>query len=119
VVDDEPLVLSTIRRTLEVSGYAVACARNLDEAVNVLKERIDDVDVAIVDLTIDEEGAPPVVAALRQIKEGLPVLLISGYPLDEHSDVMQAARADGFISKPFRPEELERVIRRVTTTADH
>ncbi len=119
IVDDEPMVLSTIRRTLESAGYRVACASNADEAVRVLREQVEDVDLAIVDLTIGDQGAPPVVAALRQVKQALPVLLISGYPLDEHSEELRAAGANGFVSKPFRADDLERVIRRVLTTIDH
>lgn len=118
IVDDEPMVLSTMRRTLESSGYRVACALTVDEAIRVLQDQVEDMDVAIVDLTIGDRGAPPVVAALRQIKQGLPVLLISGYPLDEHSEELRAAGANGFVSKPFRADELDRVIQRVLTTVD-
>ncbi len=118
IVDDEPMVLSTVRRTLESSGYRVACASNVDDAVCILQNQAETVDVAIVDLTIGERGAPPVVAALRQIKRALPVLLISGYPLDEHSEELRAAGANGFVSKPFRSDDLERVIQRVLTTVD-
>ncbi len=113
IVDDEPMVLSTMRRSLESSGYQVVCASNGDEAVHTLRDRAADIDLAIVDLTIGDRGAPPVVAALRQIKDALPVLLISGYPLDAHSEELRASGANGFVSKPFRSGDLERVIQRV------
>jgi YesN/AraC family two-component response regulator len=52
------------------------------------------------------------IAALKEQYPELPVVLISGFALGDAEDQAAAGRADGFLAKPFRMEDIKRVLER-------
>jgi two-component system, cell cycle sensor histidine kinase and response regulator CckA len=109
VVDDEPYVRETVRRTLELAGYTVICAAGSDEALQLFQSLGRQIELAIVDLTMPGESGADVVRRLRHYDPRLKVIASSGYPEAEVRAQFGAAM-DGFLPKPYRSDRLREIV---------
>ena len=106
VIDDDPLVLSTIGKVLTLMGYGVIVAQSVSQALDIARTTEEDVDLALLDLTIPGLPVERVVADLKKSRPQLRVLLTSGHPLGDTARRVLSAGADGFIQKPFALDKL-------------
>lgn len=104
-VDDEPALLSAMKRVLERAGHKVVCATTGDAAVSAFGGQ--GFDVAVVDYHIPEPDGLEVLKRLREVHPACVRVLASGR-LD--LPVVVEAVNDGEVSwvlgKPFMPQEL-------------
>jgi two-component system response regulator MprA len=103
VVDDDPRMLSMMRRVLEVDGYAVTVAHEGDEALEVLRR--DAIDLVILDVMLPGADGFEVCRQLRR-ESLVPVLMLTAK--DEPKDKVTGldVGADDYVVKPFDPSEL-------------
>lgn len=106
VVDDEEAVRNLTRSVLERSGYEVLLAADGAGAIEVFRAHRDRIAVVLLDQTMPEMSGPEALAAIRAIAPQVPVWLTSGYGRPEDVAGGPAALADGFLAKPFSPEEV-------------
>jgi len=104
VVDDEPLVRSTIVDALEEHGYvAVGVASAVEaEAWAIAAPKLD---LVLTDVVMPKTTGPELVARLRSVRPELRVLYMSGYT-GGNTDVADA----DVLAKPFDHAELTRRI---------
>lgn len=103
VVDDDPDLLGMMKRTLERGGFTVAARseppdwKDLEEAAPA---------VVFMDIRLGKADGTQACAAIKGNKRsaGLPVILISGE--DQLDKRARSCRADGYLSKPFKPQLL-------------
>ena len=106
LVEDEPLLLKTMRRMLEQYGHRVLAASNsIDALAHATEER--DIDLVVTDLALPGMKGSELVKRLRLSRPGLRVLYTSGW--DPASSGVTLARdgSEAFLSKPFTAAELE------------
>jgi two-component system, OmpR family, response regulator MprA len=103
VVDDDPRILSMMRRVLEVDGYAVAVAPDGAEAMDILRR--DDTDLVILDVMLPGSDGFEVCRMIRR-ESGVPILMLTAR--DESIDKVTGldVGADDYVVKPFNPDEL-------------
>ncbi|HYW87694.1 MAG TPA: response regulator transcription factor [Chloroflexota bacterium] len=103
VVDDDPRILSMMRRVLEVDGYVVAVAPDGAEAMDIL--RSDDTDLVILDVMLPGSDGFEVCRMIRR-ESGVPILMLTAR--DESIDKVTGldVGADDYVVKPFNPDEL-------------
>ena len=104
VIDDEDLVRDVVARMVEDLGYAALTAADGAAGLELVAHR--NVDAVLVDLTMPNMSGADVIAALRERRPGLPVVLCSGYDRDGRGPV----KADAYLPKPFRIDALERML---------
>ena len=116
LMDDDEGVRFIASRTLEHMGYAVDCAEDGPEAIELHRRAVESgvpYLAVILDLTIPGGmGGAKVLEKLRELQPEVKAFVSSGYPDDP---VMRNAAAHGFcgaLSKPFRYEDVERVMTR-------
>ena len=100
VVDDEPLVLSSIQRALERVGYEVVTASNRDEFITALQEH--GYSLVILDLHMDDLSRGEIISMARKNDSSVRFLVISGS--DQVTDMP-------YIQKPFRISELREKVK--------
>jgi PAS domain S-box-containing protein len=111
VLDDEALVRSAVGRPLRALGYRVLEAGDAEEALRAVAGEPDKkVDLLVTDLVLPGVGGPEVVASLRDLLPGLPVLFVSGYS-DRVLELERFGPRAGFLAKPFTSSELTRRVR--------
>jgi signal transduction histidine kinase len=114
VVEDEPAVRDIAARTLKLAGYRVLTATDSIDAVAVLHQHGNDIDLVVSDLVMPGGGGPAVVNAVTRLAPRARLLLTSGYP----SRPSQAATPDELtgiplLQKPWTPSELQSTARRI------
>ncbi len=111
IVDDDQIVLDSCRRILMAEGYEVYLVRNADKVQEVLENNT--FDLLILDVKMPAYDGMDL---MRQIKDkwpGLPIILMSGYSTPETMVKGVQRGAAQFIAKPFTPEELIAIVRKV------
>ncbi|MBK8180864.1 MAG: response regulator [Planctomycetes bacterium] len=111
VVDDEHGVRDFLNTALAARGHRLAVAADLDSALAALETLPDSRrTVALVDLTLPVHDGRAVVAALRQRRPALPVVLMSGHSAQHLAEAAASLQVSGAISKPFVTAQLENAL---------
>jgi DNA-binding NtrC family response regulator len=104
VVDDEPAILTTLKKALELEGYAVDVAGGVAIADEKLKKR--SYDLCLFDVSLPDGNGLDLLARLRDAKSDTPVIVMSG-----HATIDTAVRATklgalNFLEKPVNTDAL-------------
>jgi DNA-binding response OmpR family regulator len=110
LVEDDQTMVSLLSTLLDLEGYLVKIPNknNMDGLLNAfLKERPQ---IALVDVNLRQGNGLDLVREIRREPEIMStrILMCSGFNLRE--ECIQAG-ADGFILKPFMPDDLITLIR--------
>jgi CheY-like chemotaxis protein len=109
VVDDDPLVAAATAMMLEDLGHSALVAASAEEALGRLA-RDPEVDLVLTDHAMAGMTGLDLAERLRIERPDLPVALATGY-----AEVAPAA--SGWLprlNKPYRQEELDALVRRLT-----
>ena len=106
IVDDDERVREYVRVNLEMEGYAVREAGSADEGLGVLEEVSP--DLILLDVMMPEVDGWEM---LRRVQErhgvgAIPVVMFSGKVNEQSVDEATARGAQGFVGKPFDPQQL-------------
>ncbi len=112
-VDDEPIQLQCIRSGLRTEGHQVIPARSVEEALKQLNDSPDQIDLILTDYIMAGASGLDLLKAVREKNRSIPFILMTAY--GERELVVEALKnnCDGFIDKPFSPEQLLAEIERV------
>jgi PAS domain S-box-containing protein len=110
VADDEDDVREVMSAMLRSFGYRVIEARNGVEAVELFRERHNDISLVVLDLMMPWMTGDRALSEMRRICPWVPALLASGYDESDRMREIVAEGFKGFIQKPFRRQELGRKI---------
>ena len=114
VVDDSETVRQVLQLTLSNSGYNVVEAVDGAEALEKLAD-MKSVDMIVTDLNM------PNIDGLQLIKEiraagnhrFTPIVMLTTESSEEKKQAGREAGASGWIVKPFKPEQLLKVVKMV------
>jgi CheY-like chemotaxis protein len=111
IVDDFDDTRLLLRTWLEKKGYRVVEAENGKQAVAIAESR--QLDLIIMDVEMPELDG---LSATRQIRrransEDLPIVVVSAYGADQFRADALAAGCNEYVSTPFEPDALEKLIR--------
>jgi PAS domain S-box-containing protein len=107
VVDDDPPVLRTNLRLLRRLGHEVLAAPGGAEAVALVEAPGPSIGAVLLDLNMPGMDGWAVLAALRERRPDLYVVLASGYDVAQLRSERRAVTPDAWLQKPFTAEELE------------
>ena len=103
LIDDEPNILSTLRRALEIEGYAVEVAGSGRLGLEKLGKR--DFDLVMLDVMMPELDGLQTLKLLREKDPELPVVMMSGHATIETAVQATKLGAHDFIEKPLSTEK--------------
>jgi len=104
VIDDEEIIRSLFKETLEDLGHRVIAAETGSEGLELVKQQ--DFALVFLDLKMPGMDGAELFRQIRTIKPKLPVTIMTGYP---DSDMMARALAQGpfgVMSKPFGESDI-------------
>ena len=113
LADDEWVVRKASQDLLEAMGYQVLIARDGKEAIEIYKDRQDEIDIVLLDIIMPNMGGSETYQALKEMNPDVKVLLFSGYSINGEASEILEMGADAFIQKPFNMKELSGKIREV------
>jgi two-component system, cell cycle sensor histidine kinase and response regulator CckA len=113
VVEDNAALREALADTLERLNYRVIQAANGREALAVLEQRADEIALVLSDLVMPEMGGQALFHAMQQRGLDLPVVMLSGHPMENELEVLQAQGLAGWMLKPLDEEQLAQLLARV------
>jgi CheY-like chemotaxis protein len=115
VVDDFDDTRLLLRTWLERKGYRVIEAHDGKQAIDAAKQSFP--DLIIMDVQMPELDGLEATRQIRAVEElqKIPVLAVSAYGVDQFRAEALAAGCNEYVSTPFEPVVLERLIRSLIT----
>lgn len=112
-VDDSAAIRSVVGVVLQSAGYAVSSA--VDGEDGLARARSQRADLVITDLNMPRMDGLALVRALRAepAYRKVPILILTTESSPEMRERGREAGATGWLVKPFDPERLLEVVRRV------
>jgi PAS domain S-box-containing protein len=111
LVDDDQTVLNITQELLESYGYTVLTAVDGVEALEVFAEHRDEIRMVISDMIMPRMNGRAAIERIRQQKQDLPIILMSGYTDDNMDRATMDALNVVFLPKPVLPQSLAAAIR--------
>jgi signal transduction histidine kinase/ActR/RegA family two-component response regulator len=115
VVDDEDLVLSITRQTLEAFGYRVLTAADGAQAVGLYAIHQQEIALVITDLMMPVMDGPMLIASLQRINPRVRLIAASGLHTSEYMARAVSLGVRHFLSKPYTTEALLATLRKALT----
>jgi len=111
IVDDFDDTRLLLRTWLQKKGFRVAEAEDGHRAVAAVESVRP--DLIIMDVEMPELDGLEATRRIRELKgfEAVPIVAVSAYGADLYRDHALAAGCNEYVSTPFEPDELERLIR--------
>jgi CheY-like chemotaxis protein len=110
-VDDEPVVLDSLRKVLVLEGFDVDTVESGPEALGLVQRH--DYDFVFTDLKMPGMDGVEVVKGVKHLRPDVDVAVITGYATIESAvETMQHGAAD-YVQKPFTADELASFARRL------
>ena len=106
LVEDEDPVRVFGARALRNKGYEVLEARSGEDALSVLKDEADRVDLLITDVVMPQMDGPTLIGKVREGQPDMKVICISGYTEDRFRQRIDGGAEIHFLPKPFSLKQL-------------
>ena len=113
IVDDEHIIRDILKGTLTETGVTMFEAEDGNGALDIFKEKKDDIDLIILDVIMPGMKGDEVLRRVREIKRKVKVIVSSGYMSEEQREKLKEYGVDGFLDKPFKDEDAMSIISKV------
>ena len=113
VIDDEEVIRTSAKITLEDMGYEVALASDGEKGVAAFEAEHDRINLVILDMIMPKLGGIDTFRALRKIDPEARIIIASGFSKGDSINTLKQEGLLGFISKPYRRTELEQLLAEV------
>jgi len=112
VVDDEQIVLDSIKKLVRRENYAVHGALSVQTAIKMIDDK--KIDIILTDLMMPETDGLEFMEMTKKSHPRIPMIMITGYATI--NTALQATQLGAFdyIAKPFSKKELLSVLKRAS-----
>jgi two-component system, cell cycle sensor histidine kinase and response regulator CckA len=119
VVDDEPVDIIVVQKSLERAGYRVWSGSDCAQGLEVFQSHADEIDILIADVSLPDKTGIELAKACVRLKRSLKILFISGWAGAEFLDYVGISKEDlHFLPKPFRSSKLVSRVAEVLASTD-
>lgn len=112
-VDDEDDIVTMRTRMLSHLGYRVLAATSPEQALEMLADKGERIDLLITDQTMPRMTGVQLAGKVASLRPGLPVILCSGYSEAVTAEEARAAGVSRFLAKPVDMRLLALAIREI------
>ncbi len=122
IVDDSAIVRAVERKVLALTGIRIQQlheAANGQEALQVLRRA--HVDLVLADVNMPTMSGVELLAEMHRDPSlaSIPVVIVSSDRTEQRIDELHRTGARAYVTKPFRPEQLGKVLREVLAGGHH
>ena len=104
VIDDEQIVLESVRKILQEENYAVDVSLTGRQGLDWTLQR--QYDIVLTDIRMPDISGMRVLRDIKRAKPSLPVVMITGYATVKSAVQAMKLGATDYLEKPFTPEQL-------------
>lgn len=116
LVEDEDPVRAVNSRALSARGYTVLEAASGLEALAIVRDNAQPIDLVVSDVVMPEMDGPSLLREVRKHQPHLKVIFVSGYAEDAFRKNLPEGEAFNFLPKPFSLKQLVETVKK--TMAD-
>ncbi len=109
VIDDQKVIGDLFDFTLGFSGHLVTIFDNASDGLAAVKEK--EFDIVFLDMVMPDMDGPEVLEEIKKLAPGLPVVVMSGYSVEDKKTKARELGAVTFLKKPFEMDDVKKVIR--------
>jgi CheY-like chemotaxis protein len=120
IVDDDPLIIKSLRDTLERDGHAITTAYGGQEGIDLCRaaeERNEPFAAVITDLGMPNVDGRKVAIAVKLGSPATPVILLTGWGQRMEAEKDMPAHVDRVLNKPPKLHELRAALRELVVGA--
>ncbi len=110
VVDDEPRILSAVRRTLRRDGWEILTAESAHEALKLIEDR--PVDLVLSDHKMPGMSGLELLRRVARLRPDTVRMLITGWTEAVPQSELDALDIRALVPKPWDAAELRALVRR-------
>ncbi len=118
VVDDEDIVLETMRQAMTKFGHRPTAVRDAAGALALFRSGPEHFDLALIDQTMPQMSGLELAAQLRKIRPGLPIILATGYSKAVDDRTLHEAGVQEIVMKPISLKDLAAAVTRALALGD-
>ncbi len=113
VVDDSATVRQVLQMTLIQAGYEVIEAVDGENAIELFQN--NKIDMLMTDLNMPNMNGIDLIKQIRQNKDNrfMPIVMLTTESQPERKKEGKDAGASGWLTKPFKPEQLLSIVKMV------
>jgi len=108
-VDDEEVILDSLRKILVLDGYSVDTVETGQEALGLVQTH--DYDFVFTDLKMPAMSGTEVTKSVKHLRPDIDVVIITGFATVESAVECMKYGAMDYIEKPFTEDELTQFVR--------
>ena len=108
-VDDEEIVLDSLRKILVLDGYSVDTVETGQEALGLIQTH--DYDFVFTDLKMPSMPGTEVAKSVKHMRPDIDVVIITGFATVESAVECMKHGAIDYIEKPFTEDELRQFVK--------
>jgi signal transduction histidine kinase/ActR/RegA family two-component response regulator len=110
VVEDEEKLVYLLRKALLRNQYHVLVASDGAQAIDLYHRRKQDIGVVLLDIGLPKIAGLDVILKMKEENPNVKVIVASGYIDPGFKSKMQRAGVQGFIEKPYNPDDVVRML---------
>jgi two-component system cell cycle sensor histidine kinase/response regulator CckA len=110
-VDDEEGIRLLAQTVLQQAGFRVVVAHDGQEGIEVFQKH-PEIVLVLLDLTMPRRGGVQALEVMRRLRDHIPVVLMSGYSLNDMPLGLVKEGLVGFLQKPFTATGLLAAVKR-------
>jgi PAS domain S-box-containing protein len=111
VVEDEEMLCELLKASLDALGYTVITASSGDQALSIYESLGEEIALVISDLGLPGMSGRDLFLKIRALRPEARVVVATGYLDPGTRTELLALGANGFIQKPYLPDEVALAIR--------
>jgi DNA-binding response OmpR family regulator len=115
LIEDDPTMLTLLQTYLQFEGFEVVL-QNKDDDLQLVLEHLRQIqpEIILLDVYLDKLNGFDLLSAIRDEPDLQNIRVIMSSGIDFHDRCLKEG-ADGFILKPYMPDDLVKTIRRAIT----
>jgi signal transduction histidine kinase/ActR/RegA family two-component response regulator len=110
VVEDNAAARKALVASLQQLNYRTIEAINGREALVILKQHSDKIALVLSDVVMPKMGGNALLQNLKQQGATVPIVMLTGHPMEKELDDLQAQGLSGWLLKPPSLEQLAEMI---------
>ncbi len=113
LVEDEESVRAFSARALQATGYEVYEAEGGEEALEILDELDNKIDLMVSDVEMPEMDGPALLVEVRKRLPDVKVIFVSGYAQESIRNELAEDRSVEFLAKPYTLNQINSKVKEV------
>lgn len=109
IVDDEEPFLESMKKRLELRGFAVTCVNRGDKAIEAARQH--PVDIALIDLKMPGVSGEQTLETLKREHEWMEVVILTGHGSVDSAVECTKSGAYSYLQKPCELDHLLEVLK--------